>query len=494
MSEYDGEIVFKAWLPDQPELNSPGLTEARNVLPLDGTYASYAPSNPYGAAAGHKVLTAKRVLGANITGLTGFIYAGAIGTTAASTAGHIYALDDQFQTANALSATSWADVAPSGYAASTAMSIALYKEFVIVTNGVSSPVYRTFSSAATMGPLGSSVGTAPAAKCIGVVGQFVVLGNIFPTLSAENVVQWSGIDAPLNWPTPNSATAIAQQSGVQYLDALMGGVVGITEGDRWGLILQDGGIVRMTYVGGSTVFDFAIIHRGPGPIGQYAWVQMGSQVFFVSAAGFFVCDGVQVVAIGDGIIDRYFLSRLDTARLLSVSCGIDYTRSLVFWTLPKSTDAVAGDPEELVVFNYAEKRWSHVYDTVRTFISSGEARSAERPLEGISHTNRRAHFNGTPGTAILATAEMEPNPGGLASYQGVKPLVDVTVNAVTIAMGTRNNRTDAVTYTSERTANSRSGFANFRDEARYHRARVTITGTFNAAQGLEYQAEASGYT
>jgi hypothetical protein len=78
--------------------------------------------------------------------------------------------------------------------------------------------------------------------------------------------------------------------------------------------------------------------------------------------------------------------------------------------------------------------------------------------------------------------------------QGIKPLVDVTLNAVTVAIGTRNDRSSSVSYTSETTANSRSGFANFRSEARYHRARLTITGTFNAAQGLEYEAVPSGYT
>jgi hypothetical protein len=51
-----------------------------------------------------------------------------------------------------------------------------------------------------------------------------------------------------------------------------------------------------------------------------------------------------------------------------------------------------------------------------------------------------------------------------------------------------------VTYTAESTANSRSGFCDFRSEARYHRARVTITGTFNAAQGIEVDAVWSGAT
>lgn len=494
MSDYDGTIYFKHWLPDQPELGNPGLTEAKNVLPYEGRYISYAPAVAYGAALPYKALAARRIVGIASGDPSGFVYVGTIGLTAGSTAGHIYSLDDQFQTANASSAASWSDVTPSAYAASSAMSIAQYKEFVIVANGVGSPVYRTFNSASAMVTLGSTVGTAPSAHCVGVIGQFVVLGNLYPTLVENYTIQWSGIDAPTSWPTPNSATAIAQQSSRQYMDAQMGAVVGIAQGDKWGLVLQSGGIVRMTYIGGSAVFDFANIYRGPGPLAQKAWVQIESFVYFVSAAGFFVCDGVTTQPIGEGEVDQYFLTNLDRTQLASVFCGVDYTRNLIFWALPKSTDATAGQPEELVVYNYIDKAWSHVFETLRTFILGGESSAHSRPLEAISSADKRAHFTGTPGTAILTTGELEPNAGGFATVQGVKPLVDQTLNGITVAMGTRNDRSSSVSYTTEQTANSRSGFANFRTAAKYHRARLTITGTFNAAQGLEYQAVPDGYT
>src|SRR6185295_3648444 len=36
-------ILFKEFLPDQPDLNNPGLLEALNCLPVDRAFKSYAP-------------------------------------------------------------------------------------------------------------------------------------------------------------------------------------------------------------------------------------------------------------------------------------------------------------------------------------------------------------------------------------------------------------------------------------------------------------------
>jgi hypothetical protein len=47
-------------------------------------------------------------------------------------------------------------------------------------------------------------------------------------------------------------------------------------------------------------------------------------------------------------------------------------------------------------------------------------------------------------------------------------------------------------YSTEATANSRTGFANMRSDAKYHRIRETITGNFKKATGLEFNANPSG--
>lgn len=483
MSDYDGSITFKDWLPDLPDLNNPGLTEARNTLYVDGSYIGYPTSVTTGTATSSKVIESYRAMGfLNVP--AGVIYAGLMTTTNSRVVAGV----------PASGLTQWDDWTPSALSFNSQNSVIdfiQYSNLVIALDGSHTPIYQTFGAASTMLSLSTTMGAAPIAQCGGVVAQFVVLDV---TNATSPAVQWSGIDAPLNWPAPNSDTAVAQQSGRQYLDASMNKVKGITQGDQWGLVMQDGGITRMTYANSAVVFDFSVIHRGPGPIGFNAWVQRGSLTYYASAAGFFMCDGVQSAPIGNGKVDRYFLSRVDGSNLNRVYAEIDYTRRLIYWTLPKATDATRGDAEEMLVYNYQDNRWSHVFNTVRLFIRGGEGLSAQVPIAAFSHTNKYVEFSGAPGTAIFTTAETEPNPGGFSRMQGVKPLVDVTANAVTVALGTRNDRSSAVTYTSEITANARSGMANFRSEARYHRARLTIVGTFNAAQGLEYQAAPSGFT
>ena len=50
------------------------------------------------------------------------------------------------------------------------------------------------------------------------------------------------------------------------------------------------------------------------------------------------------------------------------------------------------------------------------------------------------------------------------------------------------------TDTSETTPTTRTGFADFRRESRYARSRVTLTGSFDAAIGTEFQATPGGAT
>lgn len=92
-------------------------------------------------------------------------------------------------------------------------------------------------------------------------------------------------------------------------------------------------------------------------------------------------------------------------------------------------------------------------------------------------------FGGAPGTAIIETGEVEGNENGRTYLSGIKPLVDTS--SVTVAVGTRSDQASAVTYTSEVTPTTRTGIADFRSDAKYHRVRLTITGTFTAALGIQ---------
>jgi len=93
--------------------------------------------------------------------------------------------------------------------------------------------------------------------------------------------------------------------------------------------------------------------------------------------------------------------------------------------------------------------------------------------------------------AVIDTAEVELNPGGRSYVGGQKPMIQGTT-AVTAALGTRNGYADTVSYTPDVAMTSRTNVVDFRSDARLHRARIKVTGDFPAAQGVQYQAQASG--
>jgi hypothetical protein len=476
VSDYDGSIFFKDWLPDQPDLNNPGLTEALNVLPYDGTFKSYLPLTAISTAGPSRPLGALYPSGANGSSFFDSIYAG-------------------FQNALGLytSAGGWTNNSSTAYSSTTNWDFEQFDNLIIATNGLNVPQRQTLGATSSFTALAVS-GTAPAAKCVGIINRFVFLGDLEASagIEREHMVQWSAIDAPTNWPTPDSATATATQSGLQELPKALGPVREIYGGDQHGLIFQAGGITRVTYAGPPTVFSFDTLSKTHGLSFRNGSIAVNNLIYFISLRGFCVTDGVEVVPIGDGKVDRYFLSRVSFSNAERVHAAHDAVKKLVVWNFP-STGATAGQPNELLIYNYEEKRWSRSNQVSEVLFTPPLALPLLGPY-GFDSLNRICAFSGTPGTAVITTGETEPNPGGFSRMQGIKPLVDVTLNAVTVAIGTRNDRSSSVSYTSETTANSRSGFATFRSEARYHRARLTITGTFNAAQGLEYEAVPSGYT
>jgi hypothetical protein len=483
MSEYDGTILFKEWLPDLPDLNNPGLTEARNCIPINGTYKSF------------DTFSTSLTLGSVAETVNGSF------STYTPTDNYVVFVGTDTKLYENAAGTGFTNLSAATYstAAGRYWRFAQYQDLVIATNWNNAPQYNQIAFAGNFATLGSTAGTAPRAQQVGRIGQFIMLGD---TITNEAHVQWSSIDDVLSWPTPGSATAIAAQAGEQYLSGENGKVSGISSGDQFGLIFQLFAITRATYIGGSAVFQFDEISKGRGMWYPNSIVQVGGLTYFIAHDGFYRTDGVQVQPIGRGKVDKWFRDNVAQGNnyQLKVYGAVDMVDNVIYWAFPEA-GSNTGIPTHILMYSLTEDRFSRAVQTVRALVAGVpyQAQPYNKSagpgwVKGFSTANALGYFSGTPGTAIFTTAELELNPAGYTEEVGVKPLLDVTLNAVTVAMGTRNNRTDAVSYSSEQTANSRSGFANFRASARYHRARLTVAGTFNAAQGLEYQANASGYT
>jgi hypothetical protein len=475
----DATIVFKEWLPDQPELNNPGLIEALNVVPAGNAgYVPFRALDPFTA-------------GGTLTG----VQSGIVARRADVGIYDIYAATDDLYLLTAGTRFTLKSASTTG---SHTWTWAQFDDLVIATT--------TFTLGAKCHTVGASSAftalslsdQAPNARCVGVVGQFVVLGDlVYPGATAgPNTIQWSAIGEPRDWPTPGSTTAIASQAGEQILPVRGGNVRAIHGGDQFGVILQQAGVTRMTYIGGNTVFQFDEIDNEQGSIFLFGSVRVGDLTYFISRQGFCRTNGVAVERIGYGKVDRYFFDTLDTSSSqFQVTAAYDPELGVVCWSYPTTN----GQNDQILFYEVTTGRWSRASQEMAVFIAPV---GSYYPVSGLGLFAFNAtgipdvlsRFDGTIGSAVFTTAETEGNPGGFTRVIGVKPLVDVTANAVTVAVGTRNNRTDAVSFTAETTANSRTGFCDFRSEARYHRARVTVAGTFNAAQGIEIDAVWSGQT
>jgi hypothetical protein len=304
----------------------------------------------------------------------------------------------------------------------------------------------------------------------------------------RNRLQWCGIDNIFSWPTAGSATAVAQQAGSQDLDD-WGGINAIAGGDQFAVIWQQAGMHRMTYVGGDVVFQFDVLSRNIGTAFKNSIVHYNGRWYFASRDGFFVTDGVSVAPIGRNKVDRYFSTEADSGFNDSVFGVVDPRLGLIYWSYAVLGGAGDGLQQGVLIYNVLEERFTRAGDNIRGLIKS---HINDGSIYGFRSDRAYASFNGTAGSAVLITGESELNPGGFARVSGIKPLVDVTANSVTVSLLTRNNQDNSPTLSSPSTANSRSGFCDFRSEARYHRARIDIQGTFNSCQGIEVRATGSG--
>jgi hypothetical protein len=462
------QILFKEWLPDLPELNNPGLLEATNVLPANDGYIPFhgldnsgptAPAAVYGAFVGN-------------------------GSTKGSSP-HYIATSSRYYSLGGSTAGGYStrgSLVPNELA-----SFAQFENIVFAAGGGQHRLAQiTMGSISSGGGSGFvAISAAPYAAVVGVVGQFVVAGSLYtdttvPSASRSNYVQWSSIDQPANWPTPGSSTAIASQSGEQGLYEEYGAVMGVHGGDQFAVLLQAKAVTRMTYIGGTAVFQFDIIDSVHGALTRKSSVKVGGMVYFISAAGFCRTNGVGVERIGAGKVDQAWFASTATSY---VSCAYDPWNEVVCF----------GNGSRIFNYNPITNWWTVCQQGHVILVTPGINPTQPRQLLGYSATNVQGSFAATAGAAVITPGEVELMPGKYARLKGIKPLVTGST-AVTVAVGTRSDLNAAPSYTSETTPTTRTGFADFRSEARYHRARITITGEFTKAIGIEADAVVSGDT
>lgn len=460
------KIKFGDWLPDLPDLDNSGVLEALNVRPVGETAAGYQPYAPLATANAVFAAGSPTVNVAKLFALAGG------GTSYVGASNKIYI------TAN--NGASWTEET-SGIIATLVADLVQYNTLAIAAAGPSG-LFQSSGSAF------SAISSSPQASVLGVIGQFLVTGNI---LNFPHLVRWSAIANPTSFPTPGSAAAIAAQAGQQFLHLELGAVTGIFGGDQWGVILQQDAITRVTYIGGAAVFQFDTLASGVGMDSQGAAVKIGGIIYFPSSRGFYATDGVSLLPIGEEKINRWFIANVVNAGLFGpgilASVGVDWPNKIITWAFPVNGATI------LVHYNYETQRFTHAVDAnVGFMVSNTVASTPQVALQAIGQDSKLGFFTGTPGTATITTAEAELNPGGRAFVSGFRPQVSGSSPSVTCRIGSRFRQGDAVTFTGALTPNSITGFADCLVESSYHRAETDIAGAFTQALGGEFLSQPAG--
>jgi len=262
----------------------------------------------------------------------------------------------------------------------------------------------------------------------------------------------------------------------------------------------------MSYIGSPLFFQFDAISRNlgcntPGSVTQY-----GPNTFFLADDGFYMCDGTNVMNIGNDKVDEYFYENMALAQQDTISAAIDPIRNIVLWNYPNTNGG-----RSLLIYNWLVKKWSSAdtsleyivslassgvtlegldaYGTLDSLPASLDSRvwSGGKFLLGGADGAKIATFTGQNSTANITVGEME------FGYNSVvtNARSQVDNGAVTMAIASRKELNGNVTYKPTVTQNS-DGTCPLRSYGRYHRIRVTPTGTWTHAISIDVDYTQSG--
>ena len=425
-------IAFKEWLPDQPSILDT-VSKANNVIPLAVGYGQFKSAVNYSASASEdltNVFATKldndvSIFAGGLTKLfkldSSTLALDSVGKNAARTisnvaltsnvatittaSAHGYSINDTVTVdasnnvfdgsytittvptpttftyakvnADITSAVATGTVIGSAYTGTYRWQFLQFGSYALATNGSNKVQYYDINSSSYFGDLAA---TAPVAKYITAVRDFVVCANISAGTNPARV-QWSDINDPTDWTAGG-----ASQSDFQELPD-GGDITGITGGE-FGIVFLEKSIVRMSYIGSPLFFQFDTISRNVGCIEGGSIAQYGGITYFLSDDGFYSCNGQQVTGIGSEKVDRYFFSNANIGDIDSISAAVDPERNLVIWNYT----TVSGN-RALLIYNFETQKWCEAdtdVDYLSTLATTGTS------LEGIDTA-----YNITAGSFVV---------------------------------------------------------------------------------------------
>jgi hypothetical protein len=467
-------IDFTEWLPDQPGVVG-ALTNALNVFPKAVGYGGFPAEEDYSNAASEDLNSVSA--DKDNTGVVRLF---------AGSATKLWLFNSSNNNLD--------DVSGSTYTSTDKWRFVRFGDYFIASNNKNKLQYYDLTTTGDFQDLDAS---APTAKLITVVRDFVVVGN---TTSAADEIRWSGINNPTTW----ASSAVTQSDFQRIPDG--GQIRGLTGGE-FGLVLLERSIVRMSYVGSPLIFQFDNIARGLGCYESNSVAQWKGITYFLADDGFYACDGQQVEPIGAEKVNRFFWDSVREEVISEMSTAVDPFRSLVIWGFP--TD----EGYRLLVYHTPTKRWSYVstdvsrisdvftpgtslealdnfstsIDALPASLDSRQWLGGKLLLSGVRGA-KIINFVGANKQASISTADVSSD-ASMSMITLIKPIIDA--GSASMAIASRMNLAQAVAFgaTSAADAENRAGF---RSLGKYHRIRVEPSGNWTTAIGVEAEIQQAG--
>lgn len=494
-------IPFGEYMPDQPPLNNPGSDNILNVVPR--TKDSYGPAPSL----------------ATVTDAIGARCQGAIFTKDADANIYGFAGDASKLYQYGAGSLNWTDVSGTTYGTlpEESWNFTVYGEMVIATN-YTDPIQVITLGGAAFADLSMA---APKARYIAVVKDFVMVANTDDGTDGPvpQRVWWSAIDDPTSWPTPGTVAAAQVLSDYNDLAGDGGwnqGIVGGLSGADV-IVFQEKRVFRGMFVGPPIIFSFDVVDGARGTPAPSSIVSVGPVCYYLADNGFYVCDGVSSVAIGEQKVDRTFWSMVDQNYLYRITAASDPFNKLIYWAFPGPQNQ-DGLPNYILVFNYELGRWSlqqleteymlrsystgYTMDQLDVFgdmesmpqvsLDSRTWAGGLLSLSGFTPQHAMGNFAGPALAASMDTTEAQLTEKGRAYLSRVYPVTDS--GAATIQVGHRQNLYTQPTWTNVVPMLTTTNSCPVRVNDFYHRVRVNIPAgqEWSHAQGCMIDAVAAG--
>lgn len=326
----------------------------------------------------------------------------------------IYQTDDKGQ--------SWSTISQSIYSG-TRWDWARYDDHVIAFGNQDTPQSKT------LGATTSGLMSDLSADISGVTPQTGDRVRDHLVIATRTGVRYSAIGDPTSFPTPGSATAIANQAGAQSLPAELGQVRKVSGGEKFGLIWQDKGITRMTYRGTiGTVFEFDTFEIGQGLTYSAnsntesvvdVVVRANNLYYFLNENGVFVTDGYRLTNLSAGKIEtslfKDFLGHSKGAFGGGLAGVYDEKNQEIIWKSQASSSHYG------LVYSLITQSFSTVTtnDSKPLFVAKESATSYTSRVYERNSSGLLVEWNqSTSIPIVMQTAYMELKPGRRIQLEG----------------------------------------------------------------------------